>query len=117
MDKVKVNGTAGRLEVGYDAQKVAVARFVSAVKSIGLQVGGTNVKIGIENLRCASCVKFIEDELKSTRGVLNATVNIPTQETSIDYLPQKATLSRLNAAIETWGHKPRSATTDAPMYK
>jgi len=114
---VKVNATAGRLEVQYDAGKVDVARLVGAVKSIGFQVGGANVKIGIENLRCASCVKFIEDELKSTQGVLNATVNIATQEATVDYLPQKTTLSQLNAAIETWGYKPRPAMSDAPVDK
>jgi Cu+-exporting ATPase len=117
VDEVKVNLTTSRLEVQYDAQKVDVARLVGAVKSIGFQVGGTNVKIGIENLRCASCVKFIEDELKATPGVLNATVNIATQEATVDYLPQKTTLSQLNAAIETWGYKPRPALSDAPVDK
>jgi Cu+-exporting ATPase len=113
----KANLTTGKLEVQYDSQKVDVARLVGAVKSIGFQVGVTNVKIGIENLRCASCVKFIEDELKSTPGVLGASVNIATQEASVDYLPQNATLAALNSAIETWGYKPRSAISEAPLDK
>jgi Cu+-exporting ATPase len=117
VSEVKVNATAKRLEVQYDAQKVDVAKLVGAVKSIGFQVGGANVKIGIENLRCASCVKFIEDELKATQGVLNATVNIATQEAIVDYLPQNTTLSQLNAAIETWGYKTRATTSDAPVDK
>ncbi len=117
VDEVKVNATANRFEVQYDALKVDVSKLVSAVKSIGFQVGGTKVKIGIENLRCASCVKFIEDELKSTQGVLNASVNIATQEATVDYLPQNTTLAELNKAIETWGYKPRQATSDAPVDK
>ncbi|MCL5612232.1 MAG: heavy metal translocating P-type ATPase [Chloroflexi bacterium] len=117
VSEAKVNLTTGRLEVQYDAQKMDVARLVGAIKSIGFQVGGTNVKIGIENLRCTSCVKFIEDELKATPGVLNATVNTATQEATVDYLPQSTTLSQLNAAIETWGYKPRPATSDAPVDK
>jgi len=117
IDEVKVNASASKLEVQYDAQKVDVARLVSTIKSIGFQVGGTKVKIGIENLRCASCVKFIEDELKATQGVLSATVNIATQEATVDYLPQNTTLSQLNAAIETWGYKSRATTSDAPVDK
>jgi Cu+-exporting ATPase len=117
VDGVNVNKTTGRLEIRYDAQKVDVARMVGAVKAIGFQVGITNVKIGIENLRCASCVKFIEDELKSTPGVLSASVNIATQEATVDYLPQNTTLAALNAAIETWGYKPRPAISDAPVDK
>ncbi len=117
VDEVKANVAAGRLEVRYDATRVDVARIVGAVQSIGFKIGGTKVKIGIENLRCASCVKFIEDELKSRQGVLSATVNIATQEATVDYLPQSTTMSQLNAAIEAWGYKPRPATSDAPLDK
>ncbi len=117
VDQANVNVIAGRLEVQYDAQKVDVSRLVAAVKSIGFQVGGTTVRIGIENLRCASCVKFIEDELKSTQGVLNANVNIATQEATVDYLPQNTALAELNKAIEAWGYKPRPAASDAPVDK
>lgn len=117
VDEVKVNVKTGRLEVEYDAQKVDVARLMSVVKSTGFQVGGTKVKIGIENLRCASCVKFIEDELKSKQGVLSATVNVATQEATVDYLLQNTTLAELNKAIEAWGYKPRPATSDAPVDK
>ena len=117
VSEVKINSVADRLEVEYDAGRVDVARLVREVESLGLQVGGTKVKIGIENLRCASCVQFIEEELRSTPGVLDATVNIATQEATVDYLPQKATLSQLSAAIETWGYKPRPATSDAPVDK
>ena len=117
VDEVKVNVKTSRLEVQYDAQKVDVSRLVGAVESIGFQVGGANVKIGIENLRCASCVKFIEEELKATPGVLNASVNIATQEAAVDYLPQNTKRAELNAAIEAWGYKPRSATSEAPVDK
>lgn len=117
VEEVKANTAANRLEVQYDAAKVDVSKLVGVVKSMGFQVGGANVKIGIENLRCASCVKFIEDELKSTPGVLNASVNIGTQEATVDYLPQNTTLAELNKAIEVWGYKPRSAAGNAPVDK
>ena len=35
----------------------------------------------------------------------------------MDYLPQNTTLAELNKAIETWGYKPRPATSDAPVDK
>ncbi|MEW6030300.1 MAG: heavy metal translocating P-type ATPase [Chloroflexota bacterium] len=62
-------------------------------------------------------MKFIEDELKSTPGVLSATVNIATQEAAVDYLPQNTRLADLNKAIETWGYKTRPATSDEPVDK
>ncbi len=115
--EVKVNRSAGKLEVRYDAEKVKIAQLVSVVRSAGVEIGGAKVRIGIEGLRCAACVRFIEEELKSIEGVLSATVNIATQEASVDYLPQKVTLAQLNAAIEAWGYKPRQAVSDLPLDK
>jgi cation transport ATPase len=43
--------------------------------------------------------------------------NIATQEATVDYLPQNTTLANLNKAVETWGYKPRPATSDAPVDK
>jgi len=117
VDEVKINFSAGRVEVQYDAQKVGLSKITEAIKTSGFNLGGAQTRIGIANLRCASCVKFIEAELKSTQGVLNATVNIATQEATVEYLPQQTTLSQLNSAIETWGYKPRPATSDTPVDK
>ncbi len=117
VDRVTVNAGAGLVQLDYDPQKINLVGLAGAIRSAGFTVDGAQTRIGIENLRCASCVKFIEDELKSTQGVLNAHVNIATQEATVDYLPQNTTLSQLNTAIETWGYKPRPATSDAPVDK
>ncbi|GER79219.1 MAG: heavy metal translocating P-type ATPase [Anaerolineae bacterium] len=117
VDRVTVNAGAGLVQLDYDPQKINLVGLAGAIRSAGYTVDGAQTRIGIENLRCASCVKFIEDELKATQGVLNANVNIATQEATVDYLPQNTTLSQLNAAIETWGYKPRAALSDAPVDK
>jgi Cu+-exporting ATPase len=117
VDQVTINAGAGLLRLDYDPLKINLARMVNAVQTAGYTLDGAQTRIGIENLRCASCVKFIEDELESTQGVLNATVNIATQEATVDYLPQNTTLAELNKAIETWGYKPRPATSDTPVDK
>ena len=109
------NLAAGRVQVDYYPEKVGLAQMADAVRTEGFSLGRARTRLGIENLRCASCVRFIEDELKSTPGVLNATVNIATQEAAVDYLPQSATLEQFNAAIEAWGYKPRAAGSDAPL--
>ena len=116
VSEVKTNLGAGRLEVEYDPEKVDLSKIAEAVRSAGYQVGA-QTRIGIENLRCASCVQFIEDELKSTPGVLGASVNVATQEATVEYLPEKTTMSQLNQAIETWGYRPHPAASDVPVDK
>ncbi len=111
---VKGNPNGNLVEVEYDPQKTDLAKIAGVIKSSGYQVG-VKTRIGIENLHCASCVRFIEDELKSTPGVLSANVNVGTQEATVEYLPDKATLSQLNKAIESWGYKPLMIQSDAPV--
>ena len=114
VERVKVGPAMDRVEVEYDAARVDLARIAEAIRSVGYQVGA-QTRIGIENLRCASCVQLIEDELGSTPGVLAANVNVGTQEATVEYLPQQTTMAKLNAAIETWGYKPRAAVGEAPV--
>ncbi len=112
--EVKSNSNGSMLQVEYDPQKIDLAKIADVVKSSGYQVG-VKTRIGIDNLHCASCVRFIEDELKSTPGVLDASVNAGTQEATVEYLPEKATMSQLNRAIESWGYKPLTIQSDAPV--
>jgi P-type Cu+ transporter len=110
-----VNSASGIALVEYDPQAVTLPILTDAVSSAGGRVGGAQTRIGIKNLRCASCVRFIEDELRLTPGVLNASVNVGTQEATIDYLPEKTVLSQLSSAIETWGYKTRPAASAEPV--
>ncbi len=112
-----VNPSSAILTVDYDPQKTSLVQISEAVKSAGFSLGGTQTRIGIENLRCASCVRFIEDELRATPGVLEANVNLGTQEATVSYLPQKTILQQLNSAIETWGYKTRPAASESPVDK
>ncbi len=113
VSKVNANRKTGTASVEYDPATTS-AQMVTALRSAGFRVGGAQVRIGIENLRCASCVRFIEDELKSTPDVLSASVNVATQEATVEYLPEKTALAQLNVAIEKWGYKPRPALSEAP---
>ncbi|MBE3066604.1 MAG: cation transporter, partial [Chloroflexi bacterium] len=112
-----VNRAAGAVQVTYDPKVVTLSKVAEAVRSSGFQIGGAQTRIGIENLRCASCVGFIEEELKTTPGVVNASVNVATQEASIEYLPEKTKLADLNTAIEAWGYKTRPAVSAEPQDK
>ncbi|PKN98453.1 MAG: copper-translocating P-type ATPase [Chloroflexi bacterium HGW-Chloroflexi-4] len=112
IDRVIVNSTSGIVVVDFDNQVIQIQEIVGVIKKTGYLVGGSKTRIGIENIRCTSCVGFIETELKATPGVLDASVNIATQEATIDYLPEQTTLHRLNSAIEDWGYKTRPALSE-----
>jgi Cu+-exporting ATPase len=112
-----VQRAAGTAQVTYDPKQGTLSKVAEVVRSAGFQIGGAKTHIGIENLRCASCVQFIEEELKATPGVVSALVNVGTQEASVVYLPEKTKLADLNSAIEAWGYKTRPAVSEEPQAK
>jgi Cu+-exporting ATPase len=115
IERVITNPIEGIVVVDYDPKVIQILDIVHAIKKTGYQVGGAQKRIGIENIRCASCVGFIEEELKSTPGVLNASISLATQEATVDYLPEQTSLSQLNLAIESWGYKTRPAVSEEPV--
>ncbi|MBE3039846.1 MAG: HAD-IC family P-type ATPase, partial [Chloroflexi bacterium] len=115
VERVVVNPVEGAVVVKYNPKAIQILDIVRVIKKTGYQVGGAQKRIGIENIRCASCVGFIEDELKNTPGVLNASVNLATQEATVDYLPEQTSLDQLKAAIEGWGYKTRPAVSEEPV--
>jgi Cu+-exporting ATPase len=117
ISQVIVKRAAETAQVTYDPKQASLASLAEAVRTAGFQVGGAQTRIGIQNLRCASCVQLIEDELRATPGVLKSSVNVGTQEATIEYLPEKTKLADLNTAIEAWGYKTRPAASEEPQDK
>ncbi|MBS1895390.1 MAG: copper-translocating P-type ATPase [Actinobacteria bacterium] len=60
-------------------------------------------------MSCASCVARIEQELGRTPGVLEAAVNLTSEQATVSYRPQEADLAALERAVERAGYKPRQA--------
>lgn len=103
--------------VTYDPGVADLENLTGAIKSTGYRVGGAKTRIGIKDLRCASCVTFIEEALKGTHGVLDASVNVGTQEAYVEYLPEMTDLAGLRAAIEGVGYRTRPALSEEPLDK
>jgi len=117
VQEATVNLATKRAFVQFDAGHADLENLAGAIKQAGFRVGGSQVRIGIQDLRCASCVTFIQDELKSTPGVLDASVNVGTQEATVEYLPEKTSLASLRGAIESVGYQTRPAASQEPEDK
>jgi copper chaperone CopZ/YHS domain-containing protein len=74
------NVGAGIVAVEYDPQHADTATLAASLRAAGYRVGGSQTRIGIADLRCASCIGFIEEDLRATPGVLSASVNAGTMD-------------------------------------
>ena len=111
------NTGSGSVVVEYNPLSTTTVALAAALQPAGFRLGGAQIRIGIADLRCASCVGFIEEDLRATPGVLSASVNVGTQEATIAYLPQQTTLAQLHSVIQDWGYQVRPAASDEPADK
>ncbi|MBI3301422.1 MAG: copper-translocating P-type ATPase [Deltaproteobacteria bacterium] len=63
------------------------------------------VLVGIRGMHCASCVDKIERALRKTPGVVNASVNLASEEALVEYLPSQASRADLSQAITSTGYE------------
>jgi len=68
-----------------------------------LNAAPVHVTLPVEGMSCASCVLKVEHALKTLPGVLDANVNFGTEEASITYIPESATLSDFKKALGSAG--------------
>jgi len=62
------------------------------------------MQISIQGIHCASCVVTIEQALRTTPGVLEATVNAATQQAHVTYMPGMIDRAGLAHAVEEAGY-------------
>ena len=101
--RVHANVRGQGAHVEYDPEAVSVGRLVQAAREAGFGVGGASVRLKVTGLYCAACINQIEEALKATPGVLDATMNAATEEANVDYLPGAVDLKRLERAVEDAG--------------
>ncbi|UMZ72721.1 heavy metal translocating P-type ATPase [Natranaerofaba carboxydovora] len=71
-----------------------------------------SLKIQIEGMTCASCVKRIEDRLQKQPGVHKVNVNLATEEASVTYNPSVVNLSAIKEAVSKMGYKAEELTKE-----
>jgi len=63
-------------------------------------------RVEIDGMSCANCSSTVEDAVGSLDGVEAVSVNAATDEGSVDYDPDRVTLSEVYGAVESAGYDP-----------
>lgn len=110
--RATVNLDQARGFVTYDPALVNLENLVQAVKRAGYRTGIATARFGIKGMYCTSCVTTIEKGLQRTSGILKASVNLGTNEASVEYLPEKTDLESIKEALEATGYKATPAPSE-----
>jgi len=113
VEEASVNLASGRATVlgrGVDSHSLA-----EAVESAGYEAvpstptsPTTRVRFAVDGMHCASCVSKVEGALTATPGVLDAAVNLATEEATVTYAPAETRTDDLITAIERAGYVGRA---------
>ena len=99
-----VNLPAERATVTFDPAKTGAADLVTAIAGTGYQAPVEKVTLPVQGMHCASCVNRIERALQKVDGVLSATVNLPAERATVEFLPGVADVPDLKRAIANTGY-------------
>ena len=73
------------------------------------------ITLPIEGMTCASCVAHVQHGLEEVEGVLNANVNLTTEQASVVLDPTRVSLARLIDAVRDTGYDVVTETISLPI--
>lgn len=101
------------------APRPGVARGDWAAVPVEEVSAGSQCRLAIDGLRCASCVWLVEGVLERTPGVVHARVSYATGRSVITFDPELVGVGDLGERIAALGYRPRpvgaEATTDRDL--
>ena len=120
-----VNFATEQATVTYDSAQTGLDQMVQKVDAVGYKAiplilpgappapaqmppeeeSEAHTVLNLEGMTCASCAMRIEKGLKKVPGVLNASVNLATEQASVTYDPTQTDIEQMVQKVEAVGYK------------
>jgi Cu+-exporting ATPase len=109
-----VNFATARATVEYDRARTGLPRLIEAVKEIGYgTTGGAVAEFVVDDsARVSGTAQVLENFLKETPGVLDASFNLATMRVRVEYLETTTDARSLRSRIEELGYRVSDVTSD-----
>lgn len=109
--QAQVNLLSNKASILYDPEIIKQAELEEAVRQTGYEVLAEeegkylNVSLAIEGMSCAACSARIDKKLNSTPGVVNASVNLLTNQAAVEYDPQVISVREIEKVVDNLGYQ------------
>ncbi len=98
-----VNLASEQATITFDQTKIAPDQLVTTIEKAGYGVITERIEFPVTGMTCATCSKRVEKALKKIPGVLDATVNLASEQATVTYAPAETGWSDMKVAIERAG--------------
>ncbi len=100
----QVNLASEQATICYDTARIAAADLHAAVERAGYGVVTEHIEFCITGMTCATCSKRVEKALGKLHGVLDAQVNLASEQARVRYAPLEIGWNDIKAAVERAGY-------------
>ena len=107
-----VNLATETASVDYNPKVVTAQDLMEAVDDAGYSLEADKITLNIGGMTCASCVSHVGGALKEVPGVLQAQVNLATEQATVEYLSGIVTLDDLREFVTDAGYTIDSVVDD-----
>ncbi|RUO24376.1 copper-translocating P-type ATPase [Aliidiomarina minuta] len=93
---------------------------LNALKKAGYPARTRTLRLDLFGMNCASCVGRVEKSLQKQHGVINASVNLASEQASVEFIQGAITSQQLIAAVRGAGYDAKthdSSTKEADNHK
>ena len=105
VESATVNLATEKATFVYDPAHINIDDIVRSIREAGYGVEEEKITLPVRGMTCASCVKRVEDALKSSEGVADATVNLAIEQATIRYFPSIVTVNDLRKIVKDAGYE------------
>ncbi|HEY6101813.1 MAG TPA: cation transporter, partial [bacterium] len=100
-----VNPVTERAVVAFDPGVIGIEAIVQLLEERGIDVGRTVARwrLRVPGLKCASCVRRVEQAVLHVPGIYDANMNLATEMLTIEYTPKRTDLAAVRAAVRAEG--------------
>jgi len=104
--QAEVNLAAESARIPIGQMRDRLKEIVAAVEGQGYGVAPERLTLSIGGMTCANCVRILETGLAKLPGVLNASLNLATENATIHYLPSLVSPAEMFQAVRDLGYRP-----------
>lgn len=111
VESASVNLATEKATFVYDPAQISIDDIVSSIKKAGYGVEEETVTLPLRGMTsdskesAASRVRRVEDTLKASEGVADATVNLATEQATVRYFPSIVTVNDLKKLVKAAGYE------------
>ena len=102
--RVAVNLAMEQATVEFDPERATIPELLEAVDDSGYKAGLALITLNIGGMTCAACVSHVGNALREVDGVVSASVNLATEQATVEYVPGLAALPDMKAMVNDAGY-------------